>query len=72
MTRVRIWENSELPGWFSWLLRVTDHERSSPDGSKVVLKLGSKVGVGMGLAWGWHGVGMGLAWGWHGVSMGLA
>jgi hypothetical protein len=32
-------------------------------------------GVGMGLAWGWHGVGMGYmgwAWGWHGVGMGLA
>jgi hypothetical protein len=24
--RVRIWENIELPGGFSWLLRVIDHE----------------------------------------------
>jgi hypothetical protein len=28
---------------FSWLLRVIDHERSSPGGSKIVLKLGSQV-----------------------------
>jgi hypothetical protein len=37
-----------------------------------------RVGMGLGLAWGWHVVGMWLAWGrmglacWHGVSMGLA
>jgi hypothetical protein len=33
-------EKKRVPCGFSWLLRVADH---SPDGSKIVLKLGSQV-----------------------------
>jgi hypothetical protein len=37
-----IWENTELPQWV-FVVVASDWSRSSPGGSKIVLKLGSQV-----------------------------